>query len=102
MMQALYPGAAMASATGLYPFGAVPGMPSPAVTANPAALAVSMGQHPIMAAAQLPPGIQTMAQMTHIPQSIPRPGGAAYAYQPVLYWYPSPPVSPQSKWSTKG
>merc|ERR1719318_892048 len=55
-------------------------LPQPAATAamvNPASVAAAAAFQP---------------QLTALP---PRPAINPY-YQPILYWYPSPPVSPQS------
>jgi len=80
------------------PAGAVPGpmQLAPTQAANgavvpAAAAAVSLPQPPIYAAAAPPPRQTSVL-------APPTFGAAAAAgpYQPVIYWYPSPPVSPQT------
>ena len=58
-------------------------------------------QHPMIAAAAHPQAHQ-MASLppqafTHLQQPRMSPYGA-HPYQPIMYWYPSPPVSPQSSY----
>ena len=72
------------AAGGLYPYGAQ--------------MAHAQPHHPMIAAhpqatmAALPP-----QAMTHI-QAAPRVSPYGHPYQPIMYWYPSPPVSPQSSY----
>jgi len=48
---------------------------------------------PPAAAPALAPPMATIPGLTHLP---PRQVAPYAGYQPLLYWYPSPPVSPQS------
>ena len=109
--------AAAAYPTGIYPYGAqLPqglAMSTPNMVAAAAAGGVSMQagtiptNHAAAASMMMPTAanmgaLQQAAGLTHLSQRAAVPGAAAaatagYPYsQPILYWYPSPPVSPQS------
>ena len=71
-----------------------------AAMAQMGALPQQAAQQAVMAPAHAHPSHPSLSpQMTSIPGLAhlpPRPVGAYGGYQPMLYWYPSPPVSPQS------
>lgn len=78
------------SAGGLYPYG---GQVPPQIQAH----------HPMIAAhAQAAQMAAVPPQFTALQQVPPPPRPSAYTgghpYQPIMYWYPSPPVSPQSSY----
>jgi hypothetical protein len=71
-----------------------------AAMAQMGALPQQAAQQAVMAAAPptaapptLAPPMAAIPGLSHLP---PRHMGAYGGYQPMLYWYPSPPVSPQS------
>lgn len=85
----------MAAAQGMYtnPFLQA-GLQQPQTAANG-----MNGMLPAVSAASLPAAAQAAALpgMTHLqPRSANYPGNPYQ--QPILYWYPSPPVSPQSNY----
>lgn len=87
-----YASATAAGMGGLLPYGQMSQM----AAYQPSLLAAS--QAALAAQGALAP---PTAAMTHLP---PRPAvhPASSAYQPILYWYPSPPVSPQSTYYVHG
>ena len=86
-------GQPMAGMAGLYPYTTT------ATGAAPGAFAAAVSQAHIMAAGTTTTSANMgalqqhpMTAMTHLPQR----AGPYSPYQPIVYWYPSPPVSPQS------
>lgn len=78
---------AQQQAMGLYPYAAATA-PTALAVSQPHMMAGTPSTTASIGSLQHP-----MTAMTHLPQ---RAGGPYSPYQPILYWYPSPPVSPQS------
>ena len=85
-------------AAGLYPYAAASATAAAAATAPGAISAAAISQPHVIApgntttSASVGTLQHSMTAMTHLPQR----AGPYSPYQPIVYWYPSPPVSPQS------